>query len=208
MSLAHRISRYNRRRKWDLFLQEFELFPSTRVLDIGFSEKEYSDADNFIEKHYPYPDKLIALGVDVPGEFKRRYPEVTAVHYDGGTFPFEDREFDIAWSNAVIEHVGDRDRQLHFLKEIDRVSKRAFVTTPNRYFPVEVHTRTPLLHYLPKSVFDKYLALIGKKWATGSYMNLLSRGDLRSLLADAGITDCRIIHNRLACFTLDFVIVF
>lgn len=208
MTLAHRISTYNRRRKWDLFLKEFAPTREMRVLDVGFSEAEHFGAANYIEKHYPYPEMLTALGVDIPVQFKARYPKVTAIHYGGGRFPFEDKAFDILWSNAVIEHVGDRNEQLEFLRETRRVAKRAFITTPNRFFPVEVHTCTPLLHYLPKNVFDRYLALTGKQWATGDYMRLLSAADLRSLLSDAGIAHYRVIRNRFLAFTMDFVVLF
>ena len=208
MSFAHKISKFNRDRKWGLFINEMSPKENMRVLDIGFSENEYSNTDNYIEKYYPYRNMLTALGIDTPISFKERYPEVCVVQYDGGRFPFEDKLFDIAWSNAVIEHVGMRDRQLMFLKEINRVSKRAFITTPNKYFPVEVHTRTPFLHYLPKSVFDKYLTLIGKGWASGEYMYLLSLGEIKALLADAGIVEFEIIKNRMAGFVIDFVIIF
>lgn len=208
MSLAYKISAYNRRRKWMLFLQTIAPTPEMRVLDIGFSENECSSTDNFIEKHYPYPERLTALGIEIPVTFKTRYPKVTAIHYNGGIFPFEDKTFDVAWSNAVIEHVGDRDKQILFIKEIKRVSMKAFITTPNIFFPVEVHTRTPLLHYLPKKVFDRYLILTGQGWAAGEYMHLLSHNDIKILLADAGISEYKIINNRLAGITLDFVVLF
>ena len=177
-------------------------------MDVGFSEEEYSSNDNFIEKHYPYPEMLKAISTDVPVKFINRYPAVTAVHYDGDVFPFKDKEVDLVWSNAVIEHVGDRNKQLLFLKEIRRVSKRAFITTPNRFFPIEVHTNTPLLHYLPKRAFNKYLAATGKKWATGEYMHLMSLSDMKTLLDSAGIVEYRIIKNRLAGFTIDFIVIF
>jgi len=208
MSIAYKVSVFNRKRKWDLFLNNIVLTKEMRVLDVGFSEKEYSSTDNFIEKHYPYPEKLTALGVNVPVEFKKRYPLVTAVHYGGGIFPFADKAFDVCWSNAVIEHVGDRDKQLFFLKEIRRVSRRAFITTPNKHFPIETHTRTPLMHYFPKKIFDRYLTLMGKKWATGNYMHLLSFSDCNNLLCDASIHEYKIIKNRLFGFILDFVIIF
>jgi hypothetical protein len=57
-------------------------------------------------------------------------------------------------SAAVIEHVGSFARQCDFLKECCRVARRAvFVTTPNRWFPVEFHTILPLVHWLPKPAF-------------------------------------------------------
>lgn len=174
---------------------------------MGFSEKEYSDTDNFLEKNYPYPEKITALGIDRAKEFLLKYPKIKAVSYNGDDFPFADKSFDICWSNAVIEHVGDKKKQLHFLKEIKRVSKSGFITTPNRKFPIEVHTRVPLLHYLPKAIFDKFLSLINKKWATGDYMHLLSVKEAEELLSQAGFRNYRIIKNKLL-WTLDFIIYF
>jgi len=207
-SFAYQISAFNRNRKWEFFLERIIPTTQTTVLDVGFSDKEYSPTDNYLEKHYPYLNNVTALGIDEPREFVRRYPQVKAFQYYGREFPFSDREFDVGWSNAVLEHVGKQEYQITFLKEIHRVAQIGFITTPNKYFPIEVHTRTPLLHYLPKSFFDQYLKLIGKKWATGDYLNLLSLKDLKRLLNLAGISNYQIIKNRLFFFTLDFIIIF
>jgi ubiquinone/menaquinone biosynthesis C-methylase UbiE len=132
---------------------------------------------------------------------------VTVVSGDGRTLPFPDKSFDIAYCNAVIEHVGSRDDQLRFLRELSRVGKRGFLTTPNRHFPIEVHTRIPLLHlFLSKTLFDRFLRFIGKDWATDGYMNLLSKNDLRALLIETGIPDATIIHNRFFGFTMTFTV--
>lgn len=207
MSIASRVSAFNRQRKWSLFLKEIAPSENMTVLDVGFSEQEYSPTDNFIEKHYPYQNRLTALGVETPCDFLTRYPDVKAHSYDGRRFPFDDKKFDVCWSNAVIEHVGGFEKQLSFLKEIKRVSRRAFITTPNKWFPIELHTRTPLFHYLPKGLFHKYLDLIGKKWATGDYMHLLSASDLKALLVAAGIVTYKLFRNRILGFTVDFLIV-
>lgn len=60
---------------------------------------------NYLEKHYPYPQKITALGINGKDVFCRNYPLVRAVLYDGVNFPFGNKQFDIGWSNAVIEHV-------------------------------------------------------------------------------------------------------
>lgn len=207
MSFAYAVSGWNRRRKWKLFLQEIHPTQETKILDLGFTEKEFSETDNFLEKHYPYPQQITALGTDSPVEFLKSYPQVKAVHYGGGVFPFSDRSFDVCWCNAVIEHVGGREKQVQFLKEIERVAKKAFITTPNRHFPIEVHTRTPLLHWLPESLFDLYLKWVRKEWPEGESIHLLAAQELRKLLAEAGIKDYRIIRNRLLGWTLDFVVI-
>lgn len=204
MNFAQSISARNRQRKWGLFLRTIAPTSSTTVLDVGFNDREHSAVDNYLEKHYPWPGQITALGVQEPREFPKRYPEVKVVQYAGGRFPFPDQSFDVVWSNAVIEHVGDRTRQLEFVREIARVGRRAFITTPNRHFPVEVHTLTPFLHWLPDPVFHAYLRLIGKGWAAGDYMRLLSGGDLRGLLSEAG-WNYQLRRNRLCGLTLDFV---
>jgi hypothetical protein len=64
MSLAYRVAAYNREKKWQIFLREIAPTREMRVLDVGFTSIEYSNTDNFIEKHYPYPEMLTALGID------------------------------------------------------------------------------------------------------------------------------------------------
>lgn len=231
MSLALKLSSWNRQRKLDLFMSLVQPTDKTTILDCGFDEQEFSERDNFLEKHYPYINQITALVIDTPEEYlyarkdsnfqvseaaiqaKRkesaaRYPQIKVVSYDGSIFPFPDRSFDVCWSNAVLEHVGDEKQQILFLKEIKRVGKVAFVTTPNKYFPVEMHTHIPILHFLPKKVFDYFLRSIGKTWATGDYMRLLSFQDVQRLLHAAGITKYKIIKNRLVFFVIDFVLVF
>lgn len=203
-SLAYYFSSRNRHKKWKYFIEQFNPGPEDFALDVGFSEREFSNTTNYIEKHYQYPHRLTALGVDEPDTICERYPEVSFRSYDGTTFPFEDKTFDLLWSNAVIEHVGDYESQLVFLKEVNRVSRNFFITTPNLYFPVEVHTRTPLLHYLGKERFDQYLRMRGKHWATGNYMHLLNRRTIERLCVDAGIANHVIRPNRLFGFILEY----
>jgi SAM-dependent methyltransferase len=174
------------------------------VLDVGITDEEFSPADNFLEKHYPYPPRVTALTHESARRFRERYRATKVVLYRGGHFPFKDGAFDVCWSNAVLEHVGDASAQVLFLKEVRRVSRMAFVTTPNRWFPIEVHTRLPLLHYLPKPWFDEILPYLGRGFAAGSYMNLLSLRAVKARLHEAGIRDYRIVKNRLFPFTVDF----
>ena len=61
---------------------------------------------------------------------------------------FKDKEFDIVFSNSVIEHVGDYNDQCQMANEIKRVGKRYFVQTPNLYFPIEPHFLFPYFQFL------------------------------------------------------------
>lgn len=208
MNLANRLSAFNRGRKWNRFLEWMRPDTGTKVLDVGFNEREYSPVDNYLERHYPWPENLTALGLEEAVEFRQRYPQVRAVCYDGRIFPFEDQKFDVVWSNAVIEHVGGFERQVLFVKEMKRVGRRVMFTTPNRWFPVELHTRLLLVHWLPKKLADRIYRRLNRSFAAGNYMHLLSRAALRRILQAAGVTRYRIFTNNLAGWTMDFVVYF
>jgi hypothetical protein len=205
--VAYRFSASNRERKWRRFAETFAAEPSWLAIDVGFSPGGSVVSDNLFEKRYPYTTQITALTIAEIGSAHERYPDINIVKYDGTTMPFDDRHFDVLWSNAVVEHVGGEDRQVDFLREIDRVAQRHFVTTPNRWFPFEVHTKLPIVHYLPKALFDPIARRLGFGWATGGYMNLLSKRQFKRRLRLAGIRDVRIISNRVWGIPVDFVAV-
>lgn len=181
--------------------------PDDKVLEVGIANKEYSEFDNFVIKNYQWPAKITALGLGDVSHFRQMYPAIPTVSYDGRVLPFSDKEFDVAHSNAVIEHVGGPGAQELFLKELERVARRCMITTPNRYFPIETHTRVPLLHWMSKDLFDSFIKLIGKSWAAGNYMHLLGEKDLDLLAKRAGLRGYRIIKNRLAGLPMTFTLV-
>lgn len=206
--IASTISKKSRTKKWLQFLEWAKTTSATTILDIGVNTTEYSENDNLLERLYSYPANITAIGLETNwSEFRTRYPEVKTQTADGTKLPFSDNNFDITYSNAVIEHVGNQAKQLAFLKEMYRVGKRGYCTTPNRFFPIEVHTRIPLLHIvLPKKAFDWIATAIGKGWATGDYMHLLSENELHSLLQEAGLTQYTLLKNRFFGFPMTFTV--
>lgn len=203
--LAYTISKKSREEKFQFFLDTMQPTPTDSILDVGVNDIEYSSTDNYLEKNYPLPQNITAVAHENLDHFRAQYPHIKAVIANGTQLSFADNSFDIGYSNAVIEHVGDKKQQQIFLSELARVSKRGFITTPNRHFPIEVHTRIPLLHLLlSKKHFDSFLKLIGKEWATGNYMNLLSYTDLQQLFG--AIPECQFeIHRHRFCgFTMTF----
>ena len=187
MRLADAISLRSRRRKLALFLELLRPGPATTVLDVGVDEVSLGDAGgqsgctthNLLEERYPWPERLTALGLHDGTRFRERYPHIAYVQGDACALPFPDDAFDVVHSNAVIEHVGDRERQEAFVREALRVGRSVFVTTPNRWFPIEVHTRLPLVHWLPEELAGRAYDLAGKSWARDNH--LLGPAELRSL---------------------------
>nr|MDQ2981712.1 class I SAM-dependent methyltransferase [Actinomycetota bacterium] len=150
--LAARASLWNRRRKLALFLDELRPGSETTIVDVGVGDTGFDTepgvalSHNFFEALYPWPERITAIS-DVPlPNFARAFPDVTSLTASGTDLPFEDDSFDIAFSNAVLEHVGGRKEQQSFVHELCRVAPRVFISTPNRRFPLEVHTLVPFLH--------------------------------------------------------------
>ncbi|MGZ5817781.1 MAG: methyltransferase domain-containing protein [Burkholderiaceae bacterium] len=98
--------------------------------------------------------------------------------------PFGDGSFDWVFCDAVIEHVGGSERQYLLLKELMRVARKGiFVTTSNRWHPIEFYTALPLLHWLPISIWKRVLQFLGKEgWASGSMLNLLDAKALQNFV--------------------------
>jgi SAM-dependent methyltransferase len=174
MGLADQISLRSRRRKFGLFMETMVPTAETTVLDIGVDDFAFGELSvnegscetlNFFEEMYPWRERLTAVGLHDGERFRSSYPEARYVQGNALELPFEDESFDVVFSNAVIEHVGGEVEQRRFVAEALRVGRRAFITTPNRWFPVEVHTRLPLVHWLPDAASHRAYDLARKPWA-------------------------------------------
>jgi ubiquinone/menaquinone biosynthesis C-methylase UbiE len=162
--LAAKVSARSRRRKLELFLGAMQPTAETTVVDVGVSDGGYGEdtygTANFFEALYPWPERIVAVSTQHLTVFQEAFPKVTAVQADGRALPFLDDQFDIGFSNAVVEHLPDLDSQRAFVAELCRVSRRVFVTTPNRRFPIDTHTLVPLAHWLSDERRDRiYRAL-------------------------------------------------
>ena len=136
----HAISAHFRRRRMRRFAREFGITAATRVLDIG-GTPDYWDL-------LPARPRLMLL--NAPRAGAELAGAATWVAGDGRALPFRDAAFDVVFSNSVIEHVGDAESQRRFAREVARAGHGYWVQTPNRWFPVEQHLLTPVVHWLPK----------------------------------------------------------
>ena len=65
---------------------------------------------------------------------------------------YGDKQFDLVFSNSVIEHVGDFEAQKRMASEMRRTGKHYYLQTPNRNFFLEPHSFFPFFHFLPVRV--------------------------------------------------------
>ena len=81
------------------------------MVDVGVTDAPFGggSSDNFFEALYPWPERITAVGRTELDRFAAAFPRVRAVRSDGRELPFADGEFDLGFSNAVVEHVAGGD---------------------------------------------------------------------------------------------------
>ena len=157
--------------------------PDHRILDVGVSDV-VNDGANVLERSYPYQENMTACGLSNAPDFRAAFPKIAYRQIEPNkSLPFEANAFDIAASNAVLEHVGSFEKQVVFVGELCRVARRVFITVPNKFFPVEHHTALPLAHYQPHT-FKMACRLTGQDdWANDESLILMRRKRSSTTLA-------------------------
>jgi Methyltransferase domain len=188
-SLPVRVAAHQRRKMFTRFLADTGVAAHESILDVGVTSDQSYQASNYLEHWYPYKNMVTAVGIDDASFLRAQFPGMRFARADGLHLPFRDEAFDVVHSSAVIEHVGSFARQSAFVRECCRVARRAvFITTPNRWFPVEFHTVLPLVHWLPKPTFRAIMQRTGRGFfAKESNLNLMTAAELyRAAAGNAG----------------------
>ncbi len=135
-----------RQKRFKFFISLLEQIKSDRpiqILDIGGTEI-YWERMQFIDNNNV---NITLLNLE---EFPTRNKNFKSIKGDARDLSrFKDKEFDIVFSNSVIEHLFSIDNQKMMADEIMRVGKSYYVQTPNYYFPMEPHWLFPFFHFLP-----------------------------------------------------------
>jgi hypothetical protein len=181
-TLSERVVIAARDRMYALFMSRCTPAKESTIADVGVSDV-VTDAANLLERLYPYPDHITALGLGDGVDFRAAYPQVAYTQIKAGAaMPFPADHFDIATANAVLEHVGSIDAQKAFIAELTRIARSVFITVPHRYFPVEHHTGLPFVHYSDR-LFAITCRLTGKsEWANESNLIFMTKKRLHALV--------------------------
>lgn len=198
-SLSDRIVAHMRRIMFQRFLKLTDVQPDETILDVGATSDDLLEASNYLEAWYPHKSQITACGIDDASFLEQKYPGIHYVQGNGRTLPFPDDHFNVVHSSAVLEHVGSYDQQKAFVAELVRVARcSVFLTTPNRWFPIEFHTTLPLLHWLPPSIFRAALRALGHRTLSlEQNLNLLGAADVERLCRDLGLKNFTLTKVRL-----------
>jgi len=143
-------------------------------------------------------NKPVTLVNSDPGEL-RGYEGYAALVGDGRALDFPSQSFDLAYSNSVIEHVGEHGDMEAFASELRRVGKSYWCQTPNKWFPLEPHLGTLFIHWYPPLLriypVVRYMTLWGvlnKPSRAGAAIaianiNMIGRRRFKALFPDAKI---------------------
>lgn len=181
----------SRQEKFRLFVKLLNPTPRTRILNVGASGPNFAFAEQF-ESLYPYRGQVTGGGISMSEvrDYRRSFPGVMPLVFNGCALPFPNASFDVVYSNAVIEHLPDHQAQQRFAAEVARVGRGWFVTTPNWWYPIEPHYHLPLVQLLPLGWQRTLVSRLGR--TPYEHLNLLTRHQLRRLFSDGDVIGCRV----------------
>ncbi|MDF7807624.1 class I SAM-dependent methyltransferase [Pontiellaceae bacterium B12219] len=139
LNVLFKISSALRKKRIAKLIQCFKITKNTTILDVGGS----GDWD---WKSFGVFASVTSINLDPPPRNSNgRYIQGDACDMH----MFKDDEFDLVFSNSVIEHLLSCKDQQRMASEIRRVGKSYWIQTPNRHFPLELHLCFPLVQYWP-----------------------------------------------------------
>ena len=208
-NLFIKILNYNRNKIHNIFLKETEYTIKNSILDIGTTNSE-DNSQNVILQKTRDNDKVYCLSNQDITNLKNIFPNIKEfIIADGKSSELKENFVDIVFSSATIEHVGSFENQLLFLKEAIRIAKKTvFITTPNRFYPIDFHTKIPVIHWLPKNIHRLILKTLGLHfYANEENLNLLDKKNIIKLIQKLKIKKYKIIRHKFLFMTSNYIII-
>ncbi len=129
-----------------MFVRIMNPKPGMKILDVGGLPQ--------IWDHVAIPLDITCL--NLPGMAEpdhKTHHTMTYVDGDACNMPeYHTDQFDMVFSNSTIEHVGDYEKRVHFAKEVRRLSKKYWIQTPYKYYPIEAHCGMPFWWLYPEAL--------------------------------------------------------
>ena len=181
----------------------------TDALDIGSTDDNNFESSNFLIKNINNIKHYKSLSNQVITDKFFSSSLIKSITDNLSVEEVDKFKSDLVISNATIEHVGSLEDQIKMISNVIRLSKKIFIiTTPNRFHPIDFHTKLPLIHWLPKKIHRKLLNMLNLNFfAKEDNLNLMSENDLKKALANQNIKKYEIFHIRLFGFKSNFLVI-
>lgn len=198
LPIYHRIWGIWREKRYETFRRNLAPEPIGHLLDVGgFANDWHGRGKTVIEV------TVLNLTAQPLGTQPSGSPTFHAMAGDGRKLEMDDAEFEVVYSNSVIEHVGDYEDQKAFAAEMRRVGRKLWVQTPAFSCPVEPHYLGLFVHWIPSRFrwpFIRWATVVGLTGAAGVHglraimdtTRLLTYREFQSLFPD-----CEIIVERM-----------
>ena len=198
----------NRAKIHRFIFKKIKFDENQNILDIG-TTSELNLPHNYLIHALKDHKKISCISNQDCTKLKTICKNLEVFFGDGRDTELKDHSFDIVYCSATIEHVGSKFEQINLLKECCRLSKKkVIITTPNRYFPLDFHTKIPFLHFLPKKLHRFFLKVLGLSFfAKEENLNLLSKKDLLEFCHNLGINDYTIYDYKLMGLTSNLILI-
>lgn len=198
------IFKFTRPRRMRRMAQQLQLTGAAEVLDVGGSSLNWG--------YLKIKPPVTLLNIR-PAESKDASEQFQYVLGDGCALKYADKSFDLAYSNSVIEHLGDWEKQVRFAAELRRAGRQIWMQTPAKECPIEPHYLTPFVHWLPRAWQRRILRNFSfwgiverpsqeKVDAMVDEVRLLSKREVRELFPD-----CQIQIEWFLCFPKSYIAV-
>lgn len=198
------ILKYNRLKIQRIFDKKIKF---KNLLDVG-TTPVFDECNNILLHRFKNRNNITSLSNLNCSVLKKKFKKVEFIKGDARRMKFKENSFDTVYSSATIEHVGSRTNQLKFIKECYRVSRKdVFITTPNKFYPIEFHTKIPLLHFLPSEIYRKILFYLGFLFfSKKKNLNLISAKDLKNMCFFLKIKNFNIIKYKFLFMTSNLIL--
>ncbi len=155
------------------------------VLDVGSTKDSLNQSSNFFARQLSRTTRVTLFSdqrIDPQRDID--FPVADVLVGDASRIGPETGPYDLVLSSATIEHVGTVDDQRRMIACCIRAARKyVIITTPNRWHPLEFHTRLPFLHWLPRRVHRTILKAIGFDFFADEHnLNLLDRHELQTMI--------------------------
>lgn len=183
-----------RDRRWRWLADTFPELPAMRVLDLGGRAENWEAAPVL-------PREVVLLNLETSTTPAAK--PFTRINGDALSPPPDIGQFDLVYSNSVIEHLGGYTQRRMFADTVKRFAPWHWVQTPYRYFPLEPHWLFPGFQSMPLAA----KAFICQRWTLGHRQSvdqltaveqaleveLLSKTEMRHLFGASSIIVERVL---------------